>query len=72
MAAMCCLTVWRRGQASKSFDVGGHRDGLNVFEVQVPDALSPGQELADRPVISGPGVSVPDRDRKKLEELFPS
>jgi hypothetical protein len=52
-------------------DVGGHRDGLDVFEVLIPGALSPGQELLDRAVIGGSCVSVPDRDRKKLEELLP-
>jgi hypothetical protein len=40
--------------------------------LQCPDtrALSPGQELLNRHVISGPRVRVPDRDRKKPEELF--
>ena len=67
---MCCLTVggaaWREG-----FDVCGDRDGLDVFEVLIPSALDPGQELLDCPVIGGSRVSVADRDRKKLEELFP-
>jgi hypothetical protein len=51
--------------------VGGHRDGLNVFEVLIPGTLGPGQEPLDRPIISGAGVRVADRDRKRLEELFP-
>jgi hypothetical protein len=51
MAAMCCLTL------------GGHRNGLNVFEGLVPGALGPSQELLDRPIISGPGVRVADWDR---------
>jgi len=46
-------------------------DGLDVFELLIPSALDPGQKLLDRPVIGGSCVSVPDRDRKKLEELFP-
>ena len=53
------------------FDVGGHRDGLDVFDLLIPSALDPGQKLLDCPVIGGSCVSVPDRDRKKLEELFP-
>ena len=60
----------RRGLALKDFDICGDRDRLNVFEVLITGALSPGQELLDRPVIGGSCVSVPDRDRKKLEELF--
>jgi hypothetical protein len=44
---------------------------VNVFEVLISGALSPGQELLNRPVIGGPGVRVADRDCKKLEELFP-
>ena len=51
MAAMCCLTL------------GGHRNGLNVFEGLVTGALGPSQELLDRPIISGPGVRVADWDR---------
>jgi len=52
-------------------DVSRNRDGLNVFELLIAGALDPGQELLDRPVIGSPCVSVADRDRKKLEELFP-
>jgi hypothetical protein len=61
----------RRGLALKDFDIRGDRDGLDVFELLIPSALDPGQKLLDRPVIGGSCVSVPDRDRKKLEELFP-
>jgi nucleoside-diphosphate-sugar epimerase len=46
-------------------------DRFNVFEVLIPGALGPGQELVDCAVIGGSCVSVADRDRKKLEELFP-
>ena len=60
----------RRGLALEDFDICGDGDGLNVFEVLISSALSPGQELLDRPVIGGSRVSVADRDRKKLEELF--
>ena len=56
----------------KDFDVCGNRDRFNVFEVLITGALGPGQELLNRPVIGGAGVSVPDRDRKKFEEFFPS
>jgi hypothetical protein len=64
------LNRGRRGPALKDFDIYGNRDRLNVFKVLIPSALSPGQELLDRPVISGPRVRVPDRDRKKFEELL--
>jgi hypothetical protein len=60
----------RRGLALKDFDICGNRDGLNVFEVLIPGALSPGQELLNRPVVGGSCVSVADRDRKKFEELL--
>jgi hypothetical protein len=59
-----------RGLALKCFDICGDRDRLDVFEVLISSALDPGQELLDRPVIGGARVSVADRDRKKLEELF--
>jgi hypothetical protein len=39
MAAMCCFDRGRRGLALKGLDVGGHRDGLNVFKVLVSGAL---------------------------------
>ena len=54
----------------KRLDIRRDRDRFNVFEVLIPGALDPGQELLDRPVICGSCVSVPDRDRKKLEEFF--
>jgi hypothetical protein len=60
----------RRGLALKCFDVGRDCDRFNVFEVLIPSALDPGQELLDRPVIGGSCVSVPDRDGKKFEKLF--
>ena len=60
----------RRGLALQRFDVGGHRDRLNVFEILITGTLSPGQKLLDCPVVSGSCVSVADRDRKKFEELF--
>jgi hypothetical protein len=45
--------------------------GSNVFKVLIACALDPSQELLDCPVVGGSRVSVADRDRKKLEELFP-
>ena len=60
----------RRGLALQRFDVGGNRDRLNVFEVLISGALSPRQELLDRPVIGGSSVRVADRDRNRLEELL--
>ena len=62
---------WWRGLALKDFDIRGDRDRFNVFEVLIPGALGPGQELLDRPVVGGSCVRVADRHRKKLEELFP-
>jgi hypothetical protein len=61
----------RRGPALQGFDVGGYRDRFNVFKVPAPGSFTPGQKLLDRAVISGPCVRVADRDREKLEELFP-
>jgi hypothetical protein len=67
---MCCLTVGARGPALQHFDICGNRDGLNVFEVLISRALSPGQELLDCPVVGGSCVGIPDRDREKFEELL--
>jgi hypothetical protein len=61
----------RRCQALQRFDIGRHRDGLNVFQVLVTGTFTPGKKLLNRPVISGAGICVADRDGKKLEELFP-
>ena len=61
----------RRGLALEGLDVGGNRDRFNVFEVLVPGTLTPGQKLLDCPIVGGSCVGVPDRDREKLEELFP-
>jgi hypothetical protein len=60
----------RRGPALKDFDVCGHRDRLDVFEVLIPGAIRPGQKLLDCPVVGGSCVGVADRDRKELEEFF--
>jgi hypothetical protein len=57
--------------ALKRLDIRRDRDRFNVFEVLIPGALSPVQELFDCPVVGGSRVSVADRDRNKLEELFP-
>ena len=54
---------WRRGLALECLDVG--RD-----EVLITSTLDPGQELLDRPIVSGSRISVPNRDREELEELF--
>ena len=54
----------RRGLALKCFDVGRDCDRFNVFEVLIPSALRPGQELLDCPVVGGSCISVADRDRK--------
>ena len=56
--------------ALKDFDICGNRDRFNVFELLIPGALSPGQKLLNCPVVGGSCVSVPDRDRKKFEELL--
>jgi hypothetical protein len=60
----------RRGQAPTGFDISGYHDGLDVLEVLVTGAISPGQELLHRPVVSDSCVRVADRDCKELEELF--
>jgi hypothetical protein len=60
----------RRGPELQNFDICGNRDGLNVFEVLIPGALNPGQELLDCAIIGGSCVCVADRDRKKFEEFF--
>ena len=60
----------RRSPALQRFDICGDRDRLNVFEVLIPGALSPSQELLDCPVVGGSCIGVADRDRKKFEELF--
>jgi hypothetical protein len=60
----------RRGLALKNFDIRSNRDRFNIFEVLIPGALSPGQELLDCAVVGGSCISVPNRDGKKLEELF--
>ena len=62
---------WRRGLALKRLDIRRDRDRFNVFEVLIPSALRPGQELLDCPVVGGSCISVADRDSEKLEELFP-
>ena len=63
----------RRGLALKRFDIRGNRNGLNVFEVLVPGALSPGQELLDCPAAGGSRVSVADRIRgETLSDAIPS
>jgi hypothetical protein len=51
----------RRGLALKDFDICADRDRFNVFGVLITGALSPGQELLDRPVIGCPCVRVADR-----------
>jgi hypothetical protein len=68
--AVAGLLRRRSGLAPQGLDVGGDRDGLDVFEVLIPGALDPAQKLLDRAVIDGSRVSVADRDRKKLEELI--
>ena len=53
----------RRGPALQCFDIRRDRDGLYVFKVLIPGALSPGQELLDGSIISGSCSSIPDRLR---------
>jgi hypothetical protein len=60
-----------RSPALQRPDIGRDRDRFNVFEVPIAGAFAPGQELLNSPVIGGSCVRVADRDRKKLEELFP-
>jgi hypothetical protein len=42
-----------RGQALEDFDICSNRNWLDVFEVLISRALNPGQELLDRPVMTG-------------------
>ena len=60
----------RRGLALQRFDICGNRDRFNVFEVLIPGALHPGQELLDRPIVGGSCVSVADRDRKNSKNFL--
>ena len=62
----------RRDPALQCFDICGNRNGLNVFEVLIPGALIPGQELLDRHVIRGSRVSVADWDRKSTISQLPA
>jgi len=71
MSAASVRTSGRRGPELQHFDICGDRDGLNVFEVLIPGALDPGQELLNRSVIGGSRVRVADRNGKKLKEFFP-
>ena len=48
----------RRCPALQCFDIRRDRDGLNVFEVLIPGALSPVQELLDCPVVGGACIRV--------------
>ena len=70
---MCCFTVGAAAWRCKALDVGGDRDGLNVFELLVTRTFTPEKKmLLNRPVVGGSCVRVADRDRKELEEFFPS
>jgi len=71
MAAMCCLTVGGAAWRCKVSIYAATVMGSMSFEVLITGTISPGQELLDCPVIGSSCVSVPDRDRKKLEEFFP-
>jgi hypothetical protein len=51
----------RRGLALQDFDIRCDRDRFNVFEVLIPGALSPGQELLDCSVVGRSCVGVADR-----------
>ena len=60
----------RRGLALQGLDVGRDRDRFNVFEVLITGSFAPAKKLLDCPVVGGSGVSVANRDGKKLEELL--
>jgi hypothetical protein len=60
----------RRGPELQNFDICGNRDGLNVFEVLIPGALNPGQELLDCAIIGGSCVCVADRDVKNSKNFL--
>ena len=60
----------RRGLALEHFDICGDRDRLNVFKVLITGSFTPEKKLLDRPVISGPGVRVADRDVKNSKNFL--
>ena len=60
----------RRGPALQGLDIRGDRDRFNVFEVLIPGALSPGQELLDCPVIGGSCVALRIGTVKNSKNFF--
>jgi hypothetical protein len=49
------------------FDVGRHRDRLNILQAAEAGALAPIQELANGMIVSDPRVLVADGDGEKFE-----
>jgi hypothetical protein len=49
------------------FDVGRHRDRLNILQAAKASALAPIQKLADGMVTSDPRILVTDGNGKKFE-----
>ena len=49
------------------FDVGRHRDRLNILKASETRALAPIQELADGMIVSDPRVLVADGNGKKFK-----
>jgi hypothetical protein len=54
-------------QARMLFDVGRHRDRLNILQTANAGALTPIQELADGMIVSDPRVLIANRNGKKFE-----
>jgi hypothetical protein len=49
------------------FDIGRHRDRLNILQAAEAGALAPIQELADGMIVSDPRVLVADGNGEKFE-----
>ena len=55
---------WR---ARVLFDVGRHRDRLNILQAAKAGALAPIQKLADGMIVSDPRILVTNGNGKKFE-----
>ena len=44
---------------------------IDIFEVLITGSFQPGHELLDCAVVGQPRILVADRNREKLEKLFP-
>jgi hypothetical protein len=65
IADMMLLNSCRRARVL--FDIGRHRDRLNILQITEAGPLAPIQELADGMIISDSRVLVADGNGKKFE-----